>query len=56
MYTTIYNLLVEAVFGLDAVLTASQTFAIDQIAIILSILVTLVPLFIVLAILWRCVK
>lgn len=56
MYNQIYEIIKTAVFETEHVLTAGQTFALEQISLWLSLAVLLLPLIVGVAILVRCVR
>lgn len=55
MYTQIYDIIVDAIFG-AAEMTSGQLFAVEQLSLWLSLFVLLLPFFVGLAILVRCIR
>lgn len=56
MYQQFFDILKEAIYGAEAVLTTSQTFALDQISTIGSIAVVLAPVIAMVALTVKLLK
>lgn len=56
IYNQLYEILSEALYGADAVLTTAQDFALAQTCTLLSYVVVLAPVLIGLGIFLKCVK
>lgn len=56
MYQQIFDILKEAIFGAEAVLSNSQSFVLDQIAIFGSVAVVLIPVVSMVAVACRLLR
>lgn len=56
MYEQIYEIIKNAIWSADAVLTSGQVFAIEQVSLWLCLATLLAPIFVAVAILVRCVR
>lgn len=56
MYEQIYEIIKNAIWSADAVLTSGQVFALEQVSLWLCLFTLLCPLFVTVAILVKCIK